>query len=526
MKVLVTDPIADEGLEKLREAGYEVVTDYDIDTAGLLEVVEDVDGLLIRGTEITRDVFEAAPNLRIVSRAGIGVDNIDIDAATDHGVIVANAPRGNVRAAAELTIGLAFNVASWIPQANERLKEHGEWGKDEFEGTELGGMTVGIVGLGRLGQEVGRRFDNLGLNVIANDPYLGEDRAEQMDVELMDLDDLLAEADMLSTQARLTEETRGLIGERELEIFSDGGEFVVHTSRGGVIDEQALADAVENDDITGAAVDVYSEEPPGEDHPFMSVDDIVTTPHLGATTRNAQVSVATTGASQIIDALEGELVRNAINVPSVDATAYPRIRQYVDIAETASTVAMRLFEGRIEEIEISYGGDIADEGDLDLVTAAVFKPYGWQDQVVNAPSRIAERRGIDVTESRRRETKDYQSLVSITVGNDEDSLTVSGTLFAGEEPRLVEIDGYRVDAEPYGQMLISRNKDVPGVIGFIGRVFGEHDINIASMANARQSIDGEALTVYNLDNPVSEAVVEELLADERIISVTPIEISE
>ncbi|MEF8826772.1 MAG: phosphoglycerate dehydrogenase, partial [Halapricum sp.] len=257
---------------------------------------------------------------------------------------------------------------------------------------------------------------------------------------------------------------------------------------------------------------------------FMDVEDIITTPHLGAKTRNAQVNVAVTAADQIIDALEGELVGNAINVPSVEATAYPRIRNYVDVAETASLVAMRLFDGRVEEIEITYAGDIADE-DLDLVTAAVFKPYGWQDQVVNAPARIAERRGIDVTESRRRETKDFRNLVSITVGNGEDSLTVSGTLFAGDEPRLVEIDGYRVDAEPYGHMLLSRNKDVPGVIGFIGQVFGEHDINIASMANARQSIDGEALTVYNLDDPIPDVVVEELLADERITDVTRIDLT-
>jgi len=520
MKVLVTDPIADAGLARLRDAGYEVVTDYDIDTQGVIDVIEDVDGLLIRGTEITREVFEAAENLQIVSRAGIGVDNIDIPAATDHGVIVANAPRGNVRAAAELTIGLAFTVASQVPQAHKRLKD-GEWAKDDITRTELGGMTVGIIGLGRLGQEVGRRFDNLGLNVAAYDPYLGEDRADQMDVDLLELDELLETADVLSIQARLTDETRGLIGEDELETF--GGDFVIHTSRGGVIDEPALAEAVDSGQIKGAGVDVYDTEPPGEDHPFMSVENIVTTPHLGATTRNAQVNVAVTAASQIIDALEGELVNNAINVPSVEATAYPRIRNYVEVAETASTVAMRLFEGRIEEIEITYAGAIADE-DLDLVTAAVFKPYGWQDQVVNAPARIAERRGIDVTESRRRETKDYRSLVSITVGDGEESLTVSGTLFAGDEPRLVEIDGYRVDAEPHGHMLVSRNRDEPGVIGFIGRAFGEHDINIASMANARESIDGEALTVYNLDDSVSDDVVDELLADERIIDVTRIDL--
>ena len=522
MKVLVTDPISDAGLARLRDAGYEVVTDYDVDTEGVIEQIADVNGLLVRGTEITREVFEAAPNLQIVSRAGIGVDNIDIPAATDHGVIVANAPRGNVRAAAELTIGLAFSVASQVPQAHQRLIE-GEWAKDDITRTELGGMTVGIVGLGRLGQEVGWRFDNLGLDVVAYDPYLGEDRADQMDVELLELNELLETVDMLSVQARLTEETRGLIGEEEIERFD--GDFVVHTSRGGIIDEQALADAVESGDIKGAGVDVYSEEPPAEDHPFMAVEDIITTPHLGAKTRNAQVNVAVTAADQVIDALEGELVKNAINVPSVEATAYPRIRNYVEVAETASLVAMRLFDGRVEEIEITYAGDIADE-DLDLVTAAVFKPYGWQDQVVNAPARIAERRGIDVTESRRRETKDFRNLLSVTVGNGAESLTVSGTLFAGEEPRLVEIDGYRVDAEPYGYMLLSRNRDEPGVIGAIGRILGDHNVNIASMSNARESIDGEALTVYNLDDPVDEETISDLLADDRITDVTLIDLEQ
>ncbi|QSG04814.1 phosphoglycerate dehydrogenase [Halapricum desulfuricans] len=522
MKVLVTDPISDAGLARLRDAGYEVVTDYEVDTEGVIEQIADVDGLLIRGTEITREVFEAAPDLQIVSRAGIGVDNIDIPAATDHGVIVANAPRGNVRAAAELTIGLAFNVASQVPQAHQRLIE-GEWAKDDITRSELGGMTVGIVGLGRLGQEVAWRFDNLGLDVAVYDPYLGADRADQMDAELLELDELLETVDILSVQARLTEETRGLIGPEEIDRFE--GDFVILTSRGGIIDEPALAEAVESGRIKGAGVDVYSEEPPGEDHPFMDVENIITTPHLGAKTRNAQVNVAVTAADQIVDALNGELVKNAINVPSVEATAYPRIRNYVEVAETASLVAMRLFDGRVEEIEITYAGDIADE-DLDLVTAAVFKPYGWQDQVVNAPARIAERRGIDVTESRRRETKDFRNLLSVTVSDGDDSLTVSGTLYAGEDPRIVEIDGYRVDAELYGYILLSRNRDEPGVIGTIGRILGEHDVNIASMSNARESIDGEALTVYNLDDPIDDDVVAELLEDDRIVDVTLIDLEQ
>jgi D-3-phosphoglycerate dehydrogenase len=521
MKVLVTDPIDDAGLARLRSAGYDVVTDYDIDTAGVLDVAEEFDAFLIRGTEITREVFENAPNLQIVSRAGIGVDNIDIPAATEHGVIVANAPRGNVRAAAEQTIGLAFTAANRIPQAHISVGA-GEWNSAAFEGVELGGMTAGIVGLGRLGQEVARRYDNLGMDIVAYDPYLGEARATQMDVELLELDELLETADLLSVQARLTDETRELIGPEEIEAFQ--GDLVVLTSRGGIINEQALADAVESGDIKAAGVDVFSTEPPGEDNPLLQVEDVIVTPHLGAKTHNAQVNVAVTAANQVISALEGEMVQNALNLPSSDASTSERTRAYVDLAETASMVALRLFDGRVESIEVEYAGEAADD-DIDLVTGAVFHPFGWQDLVVNAPTRIAERRGITVKESKRRETTDFRSLVSITVSDGERDLTVSGTLYADNEPRLVEIDGYRVEAEPHGHMLISRNRDVPGVIGFIGRVFGEHDINIANMSNARQVIDGQALTVYNLDDPVSRDVVAELEADERITSITTIELN-
>ena len=516
MKVLVTDPIDDAGLARLRSAGLDIVEDVDIDTEGVLEIVEDIDAMLIRGTEITREVFENAPNLKIVSRAGIGVDNIDIPAATDHGVIVANAPRGNVYAAAEHTIGLAFNAAKQIPQAH--MQVGGGWDGDAFDGLELGGMTAGIVGLGRLGQEVAWRLDNLGMDLVAYDPYLGEARARQMGIELLELDELLERVDMLSVQARLTDETRGLIGPEEIERF--GGDLIVLTSRGGIVDEPALADAVESGEITAAGVDVFSTEPP-EDNPLLDVDNVVVTPHLGAKTHNAQVNVAVTAADSIISALEGDLVQNALNLSSTDASSDPRTRGFVDVAETASKIALRLFEGRVESIEIEYAGELADE-DTDLVTAAVFNPFGWQDVVVNAPTRIAEQRGIQVVESKRRETEDYQSLVSITVSDGESELSVSGTLFGDNEPRLVEIDGFRVDATPYGHMLISRNRDEPGVIGALGGIFGEHDVNIAGMANARESIDGEAMSVYNLDDPVTPELLAELESDTRVTGVTAI----
>ncbi len=524
MDVLVTDPIADAGLDRLREAGLDVETAYDVAGAALHEAVADAKALVVRsGTQVDEAVFEAAPNLRIVARAGIGVDNIDIDAATEHGVIVANAPEGNVRAAAEHTVAMAFATARSIPQANARLKD-GEWAKSEFLGTELNGKTLGIVGLGRVGQEVARRLGSLGMDLVAFDPYIGEERARQLGAELVDLDTCLDRADFLTVHVPLTDETEGLIGEAELAQLEGG--YVLNVSRGGVVDEAALAAAVEDGIVRGAALDVFTEEPVPADNPVLAVPDIVTTPHLGASTREAQENVATTTADQVVAALRDDPVLNALNAPSVDETAFPRIAPYIDLAETAGKVAATLFDGRIAEIEIRYAGEIAGE-DVEMVTASaqkgVFAPLEWQVNAVNAP-RVAEERGIEVVETRSRQAADFQSLVSVRVGDGETDLTVSGTLFGGDEPRLVSIDGYRVDAIPHGHMLLARNRDVPGVIGFIGTVLGEYSINIAGMFNGRETIGGEALTVYNLDHAVPQSCLATLIEDDRITEVRTIEL--
>jgi D-3-phosphoglycerate dehydrogenase len=520
MKVLITDPIADAGIQRLREAGHEVVTDYDVAGDALLDAVSDANALVVRsGTEVTEAVFEAAPGLVIVGRAGIGVDNIDIDAATDHGVVVANAPEGNVRAAAEHTVAMAFATARSIPQAHQRLKA-GEWAKGDYLGTELNGKTLGIVGLGRVGQEVAKRLDSLGMNLVAYDPYIGEERADRLGAELVEFEACLERADFLTVHTPLTPETEGLISTDELELM--GGGYLVNCARGGVVDEAALAAAVENGTLDGAAIDVFKSEPVDADNPLLTVDDVIVTPHLGAATEAAQENVATSIADQVMAAFADEPVVNALNAPSVDQSAFPRIRPYIDLAETAGKVAAQVFDQRISEIEVSYQGDIAAE-EVDLVTASalkgVFTPLEWQVNAVNAPS-IAEERGIDVVESKSRQSADFQSLVTVTVKNDEDSLGVCGTLFAGDDPRIVRIDGYRVDAIPHGQMLVARNYDRPGVIGFIGTVLGDNDINIAGMFNARRA-PGEdaALTVYNLDDHVPQAVRDELLADERITEV-------
>ena len=521
MKVLVTDPIADAGIELLRDNGHEVETAYDVTGQDLLDTVADANALIVRsGTEVTEEVFEAAPDLVIVGRAGIGVDNIDIDAATEHGVIVANAPEGNVRAAAEHTVAMTFATARSIPQAHIRLTD-GEWAKGAFLGTELNDKTLGIVGFGRVGQEVAKRLGNLGMDLVAFDPYISEDRAAQLGADLAeDLDSCLDEADFLTIHTPLTSETENMISDDELAQLEGG--YVINCARGGIIDEPALAEAVEDGVLKGAAVDVFGQEPVDPDNPLLDVENVIVTPHLGASTEAAQENVATSTAAQVAAAFEGEPVMNALNAPSVDESAFPAIRPYVDIADTAGKIAVQLFDDRVEYVEVTYAGDIAEQ-DIDLVTASalkgVFEPLEWQVNAVNAP-RIADERGIDVTESKSRQSEDFQSLVTVTVGNDEDDVSVCGTLFAGDDPRIVRIDGYRVDAVPHGHMLVARNEDAPGVIGFIGTELGEADINIAGMFNGRETIGGEALSVYNLDEPVSEDVRAQLNADERVIDTT------
>ncbi|QZY00698.1 phosphoglycerate dehydrogenase [Halobaculum rubrum] len=520
MKVLVTDPIADAGIESLRDAGHEVVTGYELEGQDLLDAVADANALIVRsGTEVTAEVFEAAPELVIVGRAGIGVDNIDIEAATDHGVVVANAPDGNVRAAAEHTVAMTFAAARSIPQAHGRLKD-GEWAKGDYLGREVNNKTLGVVGLGRVGQEVAKRLDSLGMDLVVYDPYINEERAAQFGAELVDeLTDCLARSDFVTIHTPLLPETEGMIGAEELAAMGDA--YLINCARGGIVDEDALAEAVEDGPVPGAALDVFAEEPLPEDSPLLDVDDVIVTPHLGASTEAAQENVAVDTAKQVLAAFADEPVINALNAPSVDESAFPRIEPYLDVADTAGRIAAQLLGERISSVEVHYEGDIAGEK-VDLVTASalkgVFSPLEYEVNAVNAP-QLAEDRGIEVTESKTRQAEDFQSLVTVTVKDGDTELSVCGTLFAGDDPRIVRIDGYRVDARPYGQMLVARNRDEPGVIGLIGTVLGEAGVNIAGMFNGRETIGGEALTVYNLDERLPDDAVDRLLDDDRIISV-------
>jgi len=518
MNVVVTSSVDDAGLARLRTGGHDVSELAGADRARVLESVSSAHALIVRSdTTVDAELLDAAPELVIVGRAGIGVDNIDVEAATDRGVVVANAPEGNVRATAEHTVGMAFAVARKIPQGHATLTD-GYWAKGDILGSECNGKTLGIVGLGRVGQEVARRLGNLEMDLIAYDPYISERRAERLGAELVeDIETCVKRADFVSLHAPRTEETERIVDEELLALLDDG--YLINCARGGLIDEAALAEAVRDGILHGAAVDVFETEPVDPDNPLLSVEDVVVTPHIAANSESAKKNVSISIADQIMAAFSGEVVRNALNAPSVSEDVYPAIRPYVDLAETAGKIAMGLLDGHVEAVEVAYGGEIADET-VEVVTASalkgVFEPLEWQANTVNA-TRIADERGVEVTEARTRQIEDFQNLVTVTVSDGERSVGVSGTQFADDDARIVEIDGYRVEAVPYGHMLVVRNRDVPGVIGFIGTELGTSDINIAGMFNGRTTRGGEALTVYNLDDPVPEALLETLLADDRIV---------
>ncbi|XGI83747.1 phosphoglycerate dehydrogenase [Halorutilales archaeon Cl-col2-1] len=516
-KVLISDPISDEGVERLRES-YAVDIKTELTEEELASQIGEYDAIIVRsGTQMTPKVIENADSLKIIGRAGVGVDNIDIDAATQKGIIVANAPEGNTVAAAEHAVTLMLSMARNIPQAHDSLKD-GEWRKSDFIGVEVNNKTLGVLGLGRIGGQVAKRASKLGMDLVAFDPYVSESRAEELGAELASMEEVLRRGDFITVHTPLTDETHHMISHDEVEIMQDHARLV-HASRGGVVDEEAIADGVESGEIAGAAFDVFEEEPP-KDSPLLGVEDIIVTPHLGASTEEAQRNVATSIVEQVIDVLEGGVAENALNAPA--ATGSPKMRAYANLAETLGKLTAQITDTSTEELEIEYSGEIADE-DTSPLTVSVQK--GMLEPIlddpvnfVNAPV-LAEERGVKVTESKTGHTEDFVSLVSVTARTEDgDETKVEGTLFGKNEPRIVYIDDYRVDALPHGHMLVIHNEDRPGMIGRVGSMLGEHGINIAGMFNARESSGGEAIIVLNVDSEVSREVRDEITSEDGIKS--------
>jgi D-3-phosphoglycerate dehydrogenase / 2-oxoglutarate reductase len=506
-RILVADPLAEDGLDRLRRAG-EVTVVSKLAEAELILRIPEFDALVVRSeTKVTALVLEAGRRLRVVGRAGVGVDNIDVPAATRKGILVVNAPRGNIVAAAEHTIALLFALARSIPQADASVKR-GEWTRSKFVGTEIRGKTLGVIGLGNVGSEVAKRAHGLEMDVVAYDPVVSVERAELFNVELVTLNDLLERSDFVTIHVPLVDANRHLIGAPELALMKPTARLV-NTARGGIVDEAALLAALESGKLAAAAADVFENEPAG-DSPLFKLPNFIATPHIAASTFEAQVSVAFDVAEEVAAVLAGDLPRYAVNAPSLPPEELVYLRPFALLTERLASLHGQLFGGRVGAIELEFEGEVA-EHDINLLVAAairgVLQPF-TEDRINAVNARlIASSRGVKLIERRSPAHGSYASLVTLRMHGHE----LAGTVLMGE-PRAVRIDSFRVDLVPEGRFLVSRHEDRPGVVGSFGTILGKHDVNIASMQVGRDAPRGNAMMILAVDDPVGDEVLSRLRA--------------
>ncbi|VVB87572.1 Glyoxylate reductase [uncultured archaeon] len=515
VKVLVSDPIAEQGIEILKNE-----VDVDIKTglppAELIKIIGDYEALIVRSeTQVTKDVISAGRKLKIIGRAGVGVDNIDVNAATERGIIVVNAPEGNTISAAEHTIAMMMAMSRNIPQANASLKSK-KWDRKKFMGVEVRDKSLGVIGLGRIGSEVAKRAQGMEMKILAYDPFISAERAKDLGVELTTVEDIVKRADYITVHTPLTKETKDLISTKEFAIMKKGAR-VINCARGGIINEEALAKAVKDGIVSSAAIDVFTKEPPF-DNPLLELDRVIVTPHLGASTEEAQINVAVTVAEQIVNALKGMPVKNAINMPYVKAEVLQILEPYFPLAEKMGKLGTQLI-GNYEKVEIAYCGEIADQN-VAPVTLAVLKGLlepmlGSGVNYVNAPT-IAKERKIKVIESKSKTVVGYPSQITLKLGRKGEDRVLSGTVI-GKEPRIVQIDEYLIDIIPSGYMILTKIEDHPNIIGPCCMILGKNNINIAGMQVGRIKIGGEAIMVLNIDSDVNDDVLDEIKSVDGII---------
>ena len=524
-KVLVSDALAPQGLDVLVHAeGIEVIDRPGMGAGELLEAIAGVDALVIRsGTKVTSDVIEAAEKLRVIGRAGIGVDNVDIASATARGIAVLNTPEGNNVTTAEHAISLLLALARHIPAATASMKA-GEWEKSRFVGTELFNRTLGVLGLGNIGRIVALRAQGLGMKVVAFDPHISREAAAKLSVELVDLDELLSRADAVTVHVPRTKDTQGILG-AEAFARAKPGLLVINAARGGIVDERALLEALDSGQVGGAALDVFEQEPPDAQSPLIAHPRVVCTPHLGASTEQAQVNVSVAIAEQVRDYLQKGLVRNAVNVPSLAAEVLEEFRPYLVLAEKLGRFQGQLATGRVEQVEVEYAGDVA-AFDVAPITIAVLKGLleSVSDRVnmVNAPV-IAQERGIKVIESKSSRPQDFASGISVRLRGTDERL-IAGAVFHGGQPRIVRIDDFILEAVPEGPTLFVQNYDEPGVVGTMGTLLGEEGINISRMQLALLRSEGQAAMLINIDSNPGPAVMERVRALPHVITAQLVEL--
>ena len=520
-KVLVSDPISQTGVDALAEGGLlDVTFQPGLPHDELLKIIPDYAALVVRSqTKVGADVIAAAKNLKAVGRAGVGVDNVDVDAATRRGIVVMNTPGGNTVSTAEHAFSLLVSVARKIPQADASVKS-GQWDRKSFQGVELNGKTLAILGMGRIGTEVAKRALAFGMRVLAYDPYLSEARAKTLQVELVEnLEDALPHADFVTMHMPLTDETKHMLNAARLAKLKKGAR-IVNCARGGLIDEQALADALASGHVAGAAIDVFEQEPPAAENPLRHAPNVVFTPHLGASTAEAQESVGIEIAHAIRAALLDGTINNAVNAPSVDAKTLAMLGPYLRLGESLGRFVSQIAPKRCGVLRVVYSGKARDL-DTTPITRSVLKGFltqisGNEVNEINAPG-LAQNLGLQVVESRVSDSAEFSDLIEVIAEDSGSKASAAGTFF-GPKPRVVVVNGRHIEAQPEGVLLLLENKDRPGIVGHIGTLLGKHRVNIASMSLGRDQAGGMALTVLNLDSAPDEQVMEELLSDPDIVS--------
>jgi D-3-phosphoglycerate dehydrogenase / 2-oxoglutarate reductase len=526
-KILIADSISQRGIDEFsREGALDITLKPGLSETELIEIIPEFSAIVVRSqTKVTADILKAGGKLRAVGRAGVGVDNVDVEAATRRGVVVLNAPGGNTVSTAEHAFSLLLSVARKIPQADATLRA-GRWDRKNLEGVELYNKTLGIIGMGRIGSELSRRAIAFGMRVIAFDPYLSASRARSLQVELVDeLDDLLATSDFISLHTPLTHETRHILNAVRLQ-KSKRGVRIVNCARGGLIDETALANALQDRHVAAAALDVFEAEPLPADSPLRSAPNLVLTPHLGASTAEAQESVGIEIAQSIRAALLEGTIRNAVNMPNLDAKTLAIIGPHLRFGEKLGRFLSQIAPKRVDTLRINYSGKV-NEVDTAAITRAILKGFlreagGPDINEVNAPA-FAESLGLKVTESRLSVPGDYSDLLELSATAEGKMVSVGGAFF-GATPRIVSINSRPVEARPHGIILALENTDRPGMVGRIGTLLGKHGVNIANMSLSRNQAGGTALTILNLDTAPDEPLLAEIRASEDIHSAQVIEL--
>jgi len=520
VKVLVSDALSEKGVEIMRKMGLDVDVKTKLSPDELLKVIPDYDGLVVRSaTKVTEKVIEAATRLKVIGRAGSGLDNVDQTAATKRGIVVMNTPGGNTVTTAEHTMSMIFSLVRMVPQATASIKA-GKWEKNKFMGMELYNKILGIIGIGQIGSYVTRLAQGAQMQVIAYDPYLSEENAKKMGVELVGLDDLYRRADIISIHVPMTAETKSLINAAAIGKMKDGVR-IINCARGGIVNEKDLYDALINGKVAGTAMDVFEQEPVDPKNPLLTLDSVICTPHIGAATNEAQENVALAIAEQIGDYLIRGVVRGAVNIPSVPADLLPKIQPYLELAEKLGSFLSQSHEGGLEQLTIEYRGEVANLMTAPVTVAAIkglltpilHEPVNY----VNAPI-VAKERGIEIKEIKSAEAGEFTSLMILKVKSKSSKASVAGTLYNRKDSRIVEIDGLSMEVVPEGSMLLMINDDKPGVIGNIGRLLGDNQVNISRMQLGREHAGGKAISVVGIDAPVTQELLGKLKKLPHVLS--------